>query len=278
MTITGDYHTHTKYSKFNHGKNTIAEMVEAAKDKGLSFLAITDHGPRHLAFGIRRKNIKKARVEIDEINKNTTATAGKSQTASTESADERALVEIDKINKKGQLKRVYLGIEANLIGCDGKIDLTQKEIDTLDLLIVGYHRGTINNIIKPFGLFPKTKAQIERQTQAYINLVNRYDVDFITQLCEYIQVDCKRVAEACAKTDTLIEINTRHFRFTDKQMQEMLETPVKFIISSDAHRKDRVASVDNALAQVEKYNIPHERIVNFGTDYVPKKLRKKTEN
>ena len=168
MTITGDYHTHTIYSKFNHGKNTIAEMVEAAKDKGLSFLAITDHGPRHLAFGIRRKNINKARVEIDEI------------------------------NKKGQLKRVYLGIEANLIGRDGKIDLTQKEIETLDLLIVGYHRGTINNIIKPFGLFPKTKAQIERQTQAYINLVNRYNVDFITHLCEYIQVDCKRVAEECA--------------------------------------------------------------------------------
>ena len=248
MTITGDYHTHTIYSKFNHGKNTIAEMVEAAKDKGLSFLAITDHGPRHLAFGIRRKNINKARVEIDEI------------------------------NKKGQLKRVYLGIEANLIGRDGNIDLTQKEIETLDLLIVGYHRGTINNIIKPFGLFPKTKAQIERQTQAYINLVNRYNVDFITHLCEYIQVDCKRVAEECAKTDTLIEINTRHFRFSDKQMQEMLETPVKFIISSDAHRKDRVAQVDNALAQVEKYNIPHERIVNFGADYVPKRLRKKAEN
>ena len=86
------------------------------------------------------------------------------------------------------------------------------------------------------------------------------------------------MSEECDKRDTLIEINTRHFRFSDKQMQEMLETPVKFIISSDAHRKDRVAQVDNALAQVKKYNIPHERIVNFGADYVPKRLRKKAEN
>lgn len=247
MKIVGDYHTHSTYSKFKHGKNTILEMVESAQAKGLSFLAITDHGPKHLAFGIKRKNIDKARYEIDEI------------------------------NKQNKIKRVYLGIEANLIGKDGSIDLTNEEIDKLDLLIVGYHRGTINNIIKPFGAFSKSKKQIEKQTQAYVNLVNKYDVDFITHLCEYIQVDVKRVAEECAKTDTLLEINNRHYRWTDEQMQQILSTDVKFIISSDAHKRSRIALVDDAMEIVKKFKIPPERIVNFSEDYVPKKFRKAKE-
>ncbi|MBQ7452847.1 MAG: PHP domain-containing protein, partial [Clostridia bacterium] len=140
MMIHGDYHTHSTYSKLRHGKNTIAEMVQSAKDKGLENIAITDHGPKHLGFGIKRKNIDKARKEIDSI------------------------------NEKGELEKVYLGIEANLIGKDGKIDLTQEEIDKLDLLIVGFHRGTFNNIVKPFGILPRTKKQIEKQTKAYVDL------------------------------------------------------------------------------------------------------------
>ncbi len=247
MKILGDYHTHSTYSKFKHGKNTIDEMVESAKAKGLNFLAITDHGPKHIAFGIKRKNIDRARFEIDEI------------------------------NKLGKIKKVYFGIEANLIGKDGTIDLTQQEIDKLDLLIVGYHRGTFNNIINPFGLFSKSKKQVEKQTQAYINLVNKYDVDFITHLCEYIQVDVKRVAEECAKTDTVLEINNRHYRWTDEQMQQILETDVKFIISSDAHKRSRIAFVDDAMEVVKKFKIPPERIVNYNKDYVPKKFRRAKE-
>lgn len=244
MKIQGDYHTHSTYSKFKHGKNTIAEMVESAKAKGLRFIAITDHGPKHIPFGIRRKDIDKARYEVDEI------------------------------NKLGIVERVYLGIEANIIGKDGEIDLTDEEINKLDLLIVGFHRGTINNITKPFLIVGKTKKQIEKQTQAYINLVHRYDVDFITHLGEYIQVDFKRVAEECAKTDTLLEINNRHYRWTDEQMKEILSTDVKFIVSSDAHKRSRVALVSDALAVIKKFNIPPERVVNISGEYIPKKFRK----
>ena len=55
MKITGDYHTHSKYSKNNHGKDTIKEMVLSAKEKGLESYGISDHGPAHVVFGIRRK-------------------------------------------------------------------------------------------------------------------------------------------------------------------------------------------------------------------------------
>ena len=38
-----DSHTHTLAS--GHAYNTITEMAQAAADKGLSLLAITEHGP-----------------------------------------------------------------------------------------------------------------------------------------------------------------------------------------------------------------------------------------
>ena len=248
MMILGDYHTHSKYSAFNHGKNTIEEMVESAKTKGLTNLAITDHGPKHLFFGIRRKNIDKARIEVDNINAKLAA-------------------------EDGPLKKVYLGVEANLMSKNGDIDLKQKDLEKLDILLVGYHRGTLNSLRRPLA---SEKKQKEIYTKAYINLVYKYNVDIITHPCEYIKVDCKRLAEACAKTDTLIEINTRHFRFTDSDMLDMINTGVKFIVSSDAHRKTKIASVSEALAIVSKFNIA-DRVVNLNGEYIPKKLRKEEE-
>ena len=102
MQITGDYHTHTKYSKNNHGKNTIQEMVDKAADLGLDGYAVTDHGPGHIFFGIKRKNIDVARAEVDNI-------------------------------KKGAPLNLYLGLEANLVRGDGSIDLSEDEIKKLSI-------------------------------------------------------------------------------------------------------------------------------------------------
>ena len=43
----------------------------------------------------------------------------------------------------------------------------------------------------------------------------------------------------------------------------MIATGVKFIISSDAHRPEHVGVNNQAYALIEKYNIPHEQVVNL---------------
>ncbi|MDD6880048.1 MAG: PHP domain-containing protein, partial [Firmicutes bacterium] len=59
-----DHHTHTVFS---HGKGTIEDNVKVASAKGLKSVAITDHGPGHLTYGIKRGKLIGMRQEIERL-------------------------------------------------------------------------------------------------------------------------------------------------------------------------------------------------------------------
>jgi len=240
MKLFGDFHTHSVFSKFHHGKNTIHENVSAAKEKGLKSYGITDHGPKHFLYGITKKNLKRARHIVDELN----------------SIDNNI--------------KIYLGVEANILSKTGKIDLSDEQIKLLDYIVMGYHKGTFTNFVGY--LFARnTEKQIQNNTDAYINAIKKYKIAFISHPNCYIKVDTLRLAKACEETNTLIEINNRHFKFTDEEMKEMIQkTNVKFIVSSDAHRAIRIGEVGNAIDMVKKHNIPLDRVVNINNEYIPK--------
>lgn len=108
MNILADYHTHTLYS---HGKGTIEENVLEARKKGLKELAITDHGPGHFLYGVSVQNLSKMRKEVDRL------------------------------NGKYPDIRVLLGLEANVISIEGELDVDQRILSMLDILLAGYHFG-----------------------------------------------------------------------------------------------------------------------------------------
>lgn len=110
MRIFADYHTHTVYS---HGKGTIEDNVKRAIEIGLEVIAITDHGPAHVFYGLRKRDFKKMREEIDKINE-----------------------------KYPQIK-VLMGVEANLISLEGDIDVPDELMKYLDILLMGYHEGVM---------------------------------------------------------------------------------------------------------------------------------------
>ena len=229
MIITGDYHTHTRYSRFRHGKNTIKQMVEKAEDLGLVSYGFSDHGPKHILYRMNPRKLDKIRKEVDEINKTSKL-------------------------------RVLFGCEANLIKKDGSIDMTEDQIKKLDYLVVGYHICAFNNFYCPFRNKEKQK---EINTQAYINCLNKYKVKFISHLNEHVKVDVYKVACEAKKHGTAIELNNKHLRFNQEDAKQLIESGCDFILSSDAHHKDRIAKFDNVLDFVEKYNIPKERILNI---------------
>ena len=63
MRQIGDYHTHTVYS---HGKSTIEENVLEAMEKGLKTIAIAEHGPGHVFYGVSWNNLMKMAIWIFE--------------------------------------------------------------------------------------------------------------------------------------------------------------------------------------------------------------------
>jgi len=62
--MTFDYHTHTTFS---HGKGSIEDNVKAAIAQGLKAIAISDHGPGHLTYGVKRKDFPVMRDEIERL-------------------------------------------------------------------------------------------------------------------------------------------------------------------------------------------------------------------
>lgn len=236
--VLGIYHTHTKYSKFNHGKDSVKDMCAEAKRLGLTEYAITDHGYRHI-FGIKQKNIKKLREEIDEENKNSST-------------------------------KILMGLEMNLLGKNGEVDYPKNgKGELLDIRLLGVHKAGLVNIKNLFtfilpNLFKgKSKKVIEMNTDAYIKAIKKYNIDLITHPQEYIKVNLTRLANACVENNCYLELNNKHLKYTKRDIEELLKTDVKFIVSSDAHSVARLRCVDGALKFAEECLIPEERIANY---------------
>lgn len=249
MVILGDFHTHTPYS---HGTGTVLENATVAKEKGIKSIAITDHGFNHKLYAIKKG-------KLDDIKKD--------------------CIEAEK--KTGV--KVLLGIEANFISYDGTIDLTDEELSKLDILLVGHHNFVkAKSFGEQLGLFwrniisrviPVSKKKIQKNTQVYLNALNKYKIDVITHLNYGMKVDTMKVALEAKKHGTLIELNGKRICFTDQEMLDMAKAKVKFIINSDAHSKDRVGEVNNAINLITRLNIPHELVVNL--DKLPSFKREK---
>ena len=105
-----DHHTHTVYS---HGKGTIEDNVRVAALKGLKSIAITDHGPGHLAFGLRMRDVPKMRTEIEAL----------------------------KI--KYPSVEILLGVEANTVRRKPYLDVSPENGRQFDVVLAGYHFGML---------------------------------------------------------------------------------------------------------------------------------------
>lgn len=241
MKILGDYHTHTNYT---HGKSTIEENVKQAENIGLKEIAITEHcykGFNH----IKKGDLQKIKNDIDSIK--------------------------DKYNVK-----ILMGIEANLISLEGDVDISDEELNSLDMVVLGFHKFTkvgfknLFRFVLPNLLRKKaTKKQIERNTMAYINAMDKHRISILAHLgYAGCAVDCARLAHECVKRNIYIELNGKRINFSKSDIDAMIKTGVKFVVDSDAHHYLNVGKNHRAFNLIEKYKIPLEQVANI--DKLPK--------
>lgn len=235
--ILGDFHTHTRYSD---GKGTVEQNVAAAVKAGLKQVAISDHGLKHVAFGLRQNDIFKVRKEIERL---------------------QELYDI----------QIFLSNEANIYNTKGEIDLRGKNYDKFDFVMAGYHKAVMPSSIKDFFRFNLSgvvkrnysKSQIQLFTNTFVQLIKSGKVKVVTHLCYGIPVDVRVVGQAAADYGVLIELNGKKVSMTDEEVLTVASVGAHFIVNSDAHTPDRVGEFSVPMEVVERTNLDKNLIVNY---------------
>jgi len=239
--MDSDYHTHTVYS---HGKGTIEENIKAAIGKEIKIIGISDHGPGHKGFGVKRDDIFKMRQDVDMIN--------------------AAYKGIE----------VKLGLEANISMTDGSLDVDDEIIHSLDYLMGGYHFGTVDRPILTsakihfYNYISEHSNSIKRRvriinTKAFIRAMGRYDLLAVTHPGAKGPLFMNEVIKAAIDSDVLLEINNKHGHLTTEEIRLAGNMGADFIVGSDAHRPEDVGIVSEAIDRIEKSGIDAERIYNM---------------
>ena len=241
MKLTADYHTHTIYS---HGKGTVLENALSAKEQGLKEIGITDHGFSHPAFGLTKRKVPSLVLDC-------------------KTATEQTGV------------KVLVGVESNIIGTDGTVDLKPKSYDDFDLFLAGFHKfvlykpGTMfstfipNFIRSTFKCKTASKSLIKRNTKTYINVIKNNPVDIITHVNFCVYADPVEVAKCAADYGTYIGLNSKKTHLSDDELYQVAKTGVKFVIDSDAHSPNRVAEISLVQKMLERVDVPKEQIMNI---------------
>lgn len=137
-----DVHTHTIAS--GHAYNTLQEMVNTAKEKGLKLLGISDHaiampGTCHLFYFHNLKVVERNYGDLELV----------------------------------------LGSEVNIIGYNGELDLDDETLAGLDYAIVSLHTPCL----APGTKEQNTHALIKAMENPYINIIghpddSRFPIDY----------------------------------------------------------------------------------------------------
>jgi len=230
-----DLHCHTIAS--GHAYSTIKENAEVAAQKGLKMIAITDHGP---ALG---------------------------EPISTYYFGNMTVI-------PRQIEGVYIlrGVEANILDVDGTLDLPERFLKKLDIVLAGLHNDCFSG---------KT---VEDNTKAIIAAMKNPYVDVIVHPGNpAFPIEIDKFVEAAKELNVHIEINNSSFIGSRKGSEEnclmiakkAAAIGAKVCLGSDAHFCFDVGNLEKANEIVEKAGILEDNILNTSVDKVVNFLKSK---
>jgi DNA polymerase (family 10) len=222
--IRGDLHVHTTWSD---GRASLEDMAEAAKKLCYEYLAVSDHS-KHVtvAHGLDEKRLSQQIKEIDRLN--------------------------------GKLKglRLLKSIELDILE-DGSLDLPDKILEELDLVICSVHS--------------KFNLSREKQTERIIRAMDNPHVHIfchptgrlINERRPY-EVDLERVMNAARKRGCHFELNAHPDRLDldDVDCQRAKEMGLKVAISTDTHSLDDLRYMRFGVGQARRGWLEPEDVLN----------------
>lgn len=208
--VFADYHTHTFYS---HGKGSPRDNVLAALERGLEAVAVSEHGPGHLTFGVRGKKLNALCAELDSLRR----------------------------EFAGRIE-VLKGLELNVTGF-GKTDCPADR-GAFDVVILGYHKGVppVNRTaLKVWGesIF-RIKNDPHKNAEAILAAAESCRADVISHPNLYLKVDVPYMAKCCRELGILLEVNSSRVTLSAEELRLISREGCGLVIGSDAHSPERV--------------------------------------
>ena len=222
--VRGDLHSHTTLSD---GHNSLEEMAEAARARGYAYLANTDHSASH-GFG-DHVTAEQLWQRIDEVR------------------------ELD-----AKMPRFHLlaGSEVN-IGVDGSLDYPEDLLAELDWVIGSIHT--------------RFAADERVMTERVLAAIENPLVDCIGHLTgrmigrrEPYPIDVEAVAEAAARTGTMLEINANPNRrdLSERHARLCADAGAMIVINTDAHWVRTLDNMTYGIATARRAWLTASEIAN----------------
>jgi DNA polymerase (family 10) len=223
--IRGDLHCHTTLSD---GRNTLEQMAEAARTRGYSYLALTDHSATH-GFG----------------NHVTPAALG------------RRIEEVAEFNAAGGRRfRLLAGSEVN-IDTDGSLDYEDDLLAELDWVIASVHTSFR---ISPTRMTERVIAAIENPR---VDCIGHLTGRLIGRREPY-EVDVEAVVAAAAANRTMLEINGNPNRrdLSERHARLAAEAGVAICVNTDAHGADTLSNIVYGIATARRGWLTRKDVAN----------------
>ena len=225
--LRGVLHCHSDYSD---GSATIEEMANAAKERGWSYIGISDHSESAFyAGGLKRDKLARQHDEIDRLN----ATMGKF--------------------------RILKGIEADILA-DGRLDYDAETLDRFDYVI-----GSIHSRFSMDG-DAMTKRVLTAMDDPHLTILAHPTGRLLLSREPYaINVDA--VLEKAVEVGLAVELNADPHRLDLdwRYCRQAKELGVTIEIGPDAHSTAGLDNVHFGIGMARKAWLEPDEILNTGS-------------
>ena len=222
--LRGDLHSHTTWSD---GSHTIEQMAEAARSRGFSYLAITDHSTGlGVVSGVGESELEEQRRIVDEL------------------------------NSRWSDFRLLLGVEVEVMA-DGSLALSDEVLSRLDVVIAAVHSGLNQDRDTLTGRAISALRNPHVDILAHPTgrlLGKRKGGDF----------DMEAIFREAAKLGKVIEVNSSPWRLdlNDVLVRRAVELGVKISIDSDAHKPSGFDDLIYGVKTARRGWVEPENVIN----------------
>lgn len=235
--IQGVIHSHTTYSD---GIHSLRQMADAAKEKGYSYIGITDHSQTAFyANGLKPDRLLQQMAEIDTLNASLTDF------------------------------RILKGIESDILN-DGRLDYEKDILDQLDFVVASVHANLKMDEAK-------ATARILKAIEHPATSILGHPTGRLLLSRKGYPLDHKKIIDACAANQVSIELNANPHRLDIDWtwIPYCMEKGVMISINPDAHSINGIDDIIYGVASARKGGLRKEFCLNACTvDLFLNRIRK----